>query len=339
MERVYLSTVTPVYRGERYLRRLVDEIGEVREALDRDRLPVEILEAVFVDDASVDGSAALLAELAAAHPWVKVVSLSRNFGQHPATVAGVLHSSGDWVATLDEDLQHRPRFLVDLLAAAASESHDLVYAEPREAVHGSFFRDATSRLYKAVVSWLAANPRVRRFNSFRMIRGSVARAAAAVSSRSTYFDVALCWFTDRVASLPLPLKELRADERDRSGYSVRALLGHARHMLISSEIKPLRLGAAVGVAALGLSVAGGAATVLVKVFYPEMIEVRGWTSLFLTLTFFGGLLSLLTGIALEYLSDLHLQALGQPAFFVVDRGRDALLRPLWERAGAPPEEP
>jgi hypothetical protein len=57
--------------------------------------------------------------------------------------------------------------------------------------------------------------------------------------------------------------------------------------------------------------------------------------LFLTLTFFGGLLSLLTGIGLEYLSDLHLQALGRPAFFVVDRSKDALLRPLRDRAGAP----
>ena len=338
MERVYLSTVTPVYRGERWLRRLVDEIGEVREALDRDRLPVEIVEAIFVDDASIDGSAGVLAELAAAHAWVKVVPLSRNFGQHPATVAGVLHSSGDWVATLDEDLQHRPRFLVDLLARAASESFDLVYAEPRGAVHGGF-RDATSGVYKAIVSWVAANPRIRRFNSFRMIRGSVARAAASVSSRSTYFDVALCWFTDRVASLPLPLAELRVDEQDRSGYSVRALLHHARLMLVSSEIKPLRLGAAVGVAALGLSVAGGAATLLIKLLYPEVIEVRGWTSLFLTLTFFGGLLSLLTGIALEYLSDLHLQALGRPAFFVVDRGKDALLRPLLDRAGGPPGKP
>ena len=335
MDRVYLSTVTPVYRGERYLRRLVDEIRELREALDRDRLPVAIAEAIFVDDASADGSTAVLAELAAAHPWVKVVSLSRNFGQHPATVAGVLHSCGDWVATLDEDLQHRPRFLVDLLARAAAESSDLVYAEPRGAVHGSLFRDAASRFYKALMSWVAANPQIRRFNSFRMIRGSVARAAASVASRTTYFDVALCWFTDRVASLPLPLREVRANERDRSGYGVRALLDHARRMLVSSEIKPLRVGGAVGLGALGFSVLGGAVTLILKLFYPEVIAVRGWTSLFLTLTFFGGLLSLLIGVALEYLSDLHLQALGRPAFFVVDRGKDALLRPLCDRAREP----
>lgn len=335
MDRVYLSTVTPVYRGERYLRRLVDEVRELREALDRDGLPVEIVEAIFVDDSSVDGSAGVLAELAAAHAWIKVVSLSRNFGQHPATVAGVLHSSGDWVATLDEDLQHRPRLLVDLLARAAAESWDLVYAEPRGAVHGGSFRDAASRLYKVLASWVAANPQIRKFNSFRMIRGSVARAAASVSSRSTYFDIALCWFTDRVTSLPLPLKELRAEEHDRSGYGLRALVNHARLMLASSEIKPLRLGAAVGIGALGLSVLGGALTLIAKLAYPELIEVRGWTSLFLTLTFFGGLLSLLTGIGLEYLSDLHLQALGRPAFFVVDRSKDALLRPLRDRAGTP----
>lgn len=329
-ERVYLSTVTPVYRGGRYLRRLVGEIAELREQLTRDGAPVEIVEAIFVDDASTDGSAALLLELAAVHPWVRVIFLSRNFGQHPATVAGVLHSSGDWVATLDEDLQHRPRHLRTLLARAVDESCDLVYAEPLDGVHGSHFRDASSRLYKRLVSWLAANPEIRRFNSFRMIRGSIARAAASVSSRETYFDIALCWFTDRISTSPLPVKEVREDEQDRSGYDLRALLHHARRMLVSSQVKTLRAGGAIGLAALGLSIVGAIVTLVVKLLFPESIEVRGWTSIFLTLMFFGGLLSLLAGIALEYLSDLHLQALGRPTYFVVDRSKDRLLHGLVE---------
>ena len=73
------------------------------------------------------------------------MTLSRNFGQHPATVAGVLHSSGDWIATLDEDGQHPPAQLVTLLVHAAESHADLVYAEPVSGVHDSRVRDAISR--------------------------------------------------------------------------------------------------------------------------------------------------------------------------------------------------
>jgi len=325
MDKLLLSTVTPVYQGAAFLEELVGELDRLRGRLERDGAPIELVESIFVDDSSTDGSAEVLASLGRRHRWVKVVSLSRNYGQHPATVAGILHSSGDWLVTLDEDLQHRPRHVVDLLARAAVDGRDLVYAAPEGAVHGSRFRDGSSRLYKRLVAWLAGNPRVRSFNSFRLIRGSVARAAASVASRETYLDMALCWFTDRIVALPLPLEEIRQATSGRSGYGFRSLLRHARRMLVSSQIKPLRLGALVGVAALGTSLAGAAVTVGLKLVRPELVQVRGWASLVLTILFFGGLISLLLGIALEFLSDLHLQALGRPTFFVVDRSGDRAL--------------
>lgn len=325
MTAILLSTVTPVYKGAGFLADLVAELAEVREALRDEGAPLELVEAVFVDDASSDGSAEVLERLAAEHSWVRPVTLSRNYGQHPATVAGVLHTSGDWVATLDEDLQHRPRFLLSLLARAVEDGTDVVYAQPDAAVHGDPFRDLSSRIYKGLVAWIVGNPQIKRFNSFRMMRGSIARAAASVSTRETYFDVALCWFTRRIAALPLPLRELREERADRSGYRLHALLRHARRLLVSSQIRPLRLGGAVGLAALAVSIGGAATALLLKLLRPEAIDVRGWTSLILTIFFFGGLISLLTSIALEYLSVLHREALGRPTFFVVDRSRDRAL--------------
>src|ERR1700719_2412838 len=97
MEKLLLSTVTPVYSGARYIPELVEALQAARQELRDRQLPVELLEAIFVDDASVDDSAAVLRELQKTHPWVRLVQLSRNFGQHGATVAGILHSSGHWV--------------------------------------------------------------------------------------------------------------------------------------------------------------------------------------------------------------------------------------------------
>jgi dolichol-phosphate mannosyltransferase len=67
-----------------------------------------------------------------------------------------------------------------------------------------------------------------------------------------------------------------------------------------------------------------------------MIDVPGWTSLFLTILFFGGLISLLVGILLEYTANAYLQTLGQPTFFVVDRSKDQLLLQFLKQTGEPP---
>ena len=333
MEKVYLSTVTPVYKGAAYLRDLCAELAALRAALADEGGPLELLEAIFVNDAAVDESPEVLAELQAEHPWVKVVHLSRNFGQHPATVAGILHSSGDWVATLDEDLQHHPKHLIPLLVEAVSRHRDVVYANAEGAVHQTAFRNASSKLYKGLVAWLVGSPRVRQFSSFRLMRGSVARAAASVSTHDTYFDVVLSWFTNRMGALLLPLVDLRSMTTGQSGYSFRSLLSHARRMLISAEIKPLRFGAAMGMAALAASVILSVGVLVLKAIHPELILVRGWTSLILAIAFFGGLNALLGGIAIEYLSALLLQAHGKPTFFVIDRSKDRLLAPLAEKYG------
>ncbi len=329
MEKVYLSTVIPVYQGGPYLESLVKELLTVKASLDYEEGPLQLIEAIFVDDSSIDDSSEILSGLQAKHPWVRILPLSRNFGQHPASVAGILHSSGDWVATLDEDLQHHPQFLIPLLMYAIANRQDVVYANPKDPVHNSLFRDLSSRLYKVLISKLSNNPHVPYFNSFRMMRGSVARAAASVSSPTTYFDIALCWFTSRFGQLKLPLRDQRSG--CRSGYNLGALIQHSWRMLVSSEIKVLKVAAISGFAAVVVSLGAALYTLIQKLFYPEAIRLIGWTSLIIMTFFFGGLLCFLLGIVLEFMSVLVLQAQGKPTFFVVDRTKDKLLSPLVEK--------
>ena len=331
---VLLSTVTPVYRGADSLVELATEIDQVRQRLEDESMPLRLLEAIFVDDGSSDGSDRVLADLAARYDWLHVVTLARNFGQHPATSAGILHSSGDWVATFDEDLQHPPSELSRLLVRAVSTHSDIAYAEPTGGVHGSVFRDTSSRWIKRIVAKLTADGHVVEFNSFRMMRGSVARAAAAVSTHDTFFDVALSWFTNRVTTLRMDLHDPRPSAARGSGYGARALFSHSRRLLMSSNVKALRLGGTIGVTALMASLVAGAGMLGLWILNPEYFQaVRGWLSLFLSVLFFGGMTALLAGIAVEYLSTLLRLAQGKPTFFVVDRSKDRLLEPLVARIG------
>src|SRR5688572_14908388 len=322
MHFITLSTVTPVYRGAQTLRPLVVELDRYRKELTASSCPLRLIESIFVDDGSNDGSSIVLAELTEEYDWIHVITLSRNYGQHPATVAGILYSSGDWVATLDEDLQHHPNFLSELIYHAVIRSSDIVYANPIQAVHESLFRDMSSKRIKWIVAKLTKNKFIPLFNSYRLIRGNVARGAAAVSIDQTYFDVALSWFTTRITGVKLPLKDLRYVQSEKSGYSFLSLLSHARRLLLTSNVKFVRLGAVTGLVVMMLAIVGGITTIVVRLMYPELIMAEGWASIMIVTLFLGGLSAFLIGLVLENLSIILMQTHGKPKFFEVDRGSD-----------------
>jgi glycosyltransferase involved in cell wall biosynthesis len=190
MSPVSISIIVPVYSGSKYLVLLLQELEALRLRWDGEQAPMRLVEVILVDDAAVDESPAIIDRLAAEKRWVTALHLSRNFGQHPATIAGILHSAGDWVVTLDEDLQHPPSQIEALLRQAVRSGSDVVYAKPEGAVHEKYSRDLASRLYKRMIVLFSGNRNVPLFNSFRLIRGTVARAASSVCGHDTYFDIA-----------------------------------------------------------------------------------------------------------------------------------------------------
>jgi glycosyltransferase involved in cell wall biosynthesis len=323
--RISLATVTPVYSGESYLELLVKELDKIRIKWLADKSPIALVEAIFVIDDAVDGSAEILEELARNHSWVTVIYLSRNYGQHPATLCGILHSSSDWVVTLDEDLQHSPNQIEALFKKVAEKHCDIVYAQPHKTVHENIIRDLGSRFYKMMIAKLTGESNVRFFNSFRLIRGSVARAASKVSSHDTYLDVALSWFSRRVACVEMSLKDERVIQGGKSGYSLKKLLSHARRMIVTTQVKALRIGAAIGLISIMISIFYGCYLLFARFFFDSIPGTRGWRSLMIAILFFGGITTFLLGILIEYFSTDHLHIQGKPAFFIVDRTKDFYL--------------
>jgi glycosyltransferase involved in cell wall biosynthesis len=323
---ITVCTVTPVYSGDEYLRALVDELEQLRNDWARRGAPMKLVESIFVDDGSIDGSAEILSKLADQFPWVTIVTLSRNFGQHAATVAGICHSSSDWVVTLDEDLQHKPALIDELFLTQASNSADVVYANPKLSAHGNSWRDKTSRSVKRILAKLTSTPQIEMFNSFRLIRGSVARAAASSSSRSTYFDIAISWFTKSASSTELDMQDDRFNETQNSGYGFLKLVQHARRLIVSAELDIASPGLVVGFIAISFAILLATVTIIQKFFFPETIGSVGWTSLMTVSTFFGGIIIALLCVALEYIHILVMNNLGKPTFFTVDRSYDAILK-------------
>jgi len=322
---ITVSVVVPVYSGQDYLMRLAEELDAVRTHWEEIGAPLSLAELILVDDASIDGSPAVIDRIAERFSWVMPLHLSRNYGQHPATVAGILFSAGNWVITMDEDLQHPPSRIAELLACAAERSADVVYAQPTAAVHRSALRDRGSAGIKQLISWLTGANHVRFVNSFRLIRGEIARSAASVAIHDTYFDIELGFFSQRFASLPMALVDERYVRTGKSGYGIRSLIAHAWRMVFSAHLRLLRFAALLGAFTTALALFLAVALVVSNLVWPHLVDVRGWASQMVAITFFGGVNTVLIGIALQYLSTLVLRAHGRPTFFVVDRSKDARL--------------
>ena len=319
------SIVVPVFSGANYLLDLVNQIEKLRSRWHEANLGFFISETIFVLDEPVDSSRELLNDLTSGHIWIKVVNLSRNFGQHSATVAGILYSSGDWVVTLDEDLQHHPMQIETLLKAACKEGADVVYASPGESVHGGGYRDRLSKAVKFMIARMSGNRFVQYFNSFRLIRGDIARAASSICAQYTYFDVALTWFTERIVTTNVEMSDDRYKAQKRSGYRLSSLIQHAKRLVLTSDFRILRVTTSAAVIALLLSIAYGGWVLYSRFLAAQPVEVEGWTSLVIILLAFGSVSIFMLGLIVEFLHMSMLQLQGKPSFFVVNRSLDPRL--------------
>ena len=328
---VTISTVTPVYSGQNYLENLVEKLHEIKQRWEDADAPIKLHEAIFVDDGSIDASSQVLKLLTKKYPWIRVIQLSRNFGQHPATIAGILYTSGDWVVTLDEDMQHPPELIESMLQTAVTQNADVVYVHSPKRVHGNFVRNLGSRLIKKIIGFVLNNKKIEFMSSFRLIRGQVARATSSVCSHDTYFDIALTWFTNNIGYISKELCDSRHVSTGKSGYSLYKLVSHARRMLFSTNMKLFRAGGILGLFMFFFSITGSFFLIFQYYFLNAIVEVKGWASLMLAIMFIGGVSLLLLGIILEYVSVVLLHTQGKPVFFVVNRSMDELLLNYFKR--------
>lgn len=319
-----ISVVTPVYQGERTLDSLAESIEPwTREFTTPEGHHAIVSEVILSYDRGPDDSGAVIRRLAVSKPWIRPVWLSRNYGQHAATLAGIASSGGDWVVTLDEDGQHDPVFIGSMIDTALREQADLVYAAPSNRPPHGFVRNTASKSSKKLLESFLGGGRASQFNSYRLILGEIARSVAAYAGTGVYLDVALSWVSARTVTSPVLLRE----EGDRdSGYSYRRLFAHFWRMVLTSGTRGLRFVTGVGALFFIGGILFALYLVIMRAFAVDI--PAGWTSqMVLTAVGIGAILMAL-GIVAEYLGVAVSSALGRPTYLIV---RDPLSGPLGHR--------
>jgi len=308
-----LSVVIPVYQGEDTLPAL---LAELEAFTSKQRTPAGrefvIEEVLLVWDRGPGRSDQVLRELAAQYSWVRPLWLSRNFGQHAATLAGMTSSGGDWIVTMDEDGQQDPAFIPQLLDTAYDHGAQLVYGTPTNPPPHSAVRNLASKSVKKLFAGALADGGFAEFNSYRLVLGEIGRSVAAYTGTGVYLDVALSWVVADVATCPVVA---RREGREASNYTYRRLMGHFGRLIVSSGTRPLFFVSWLGI----LFVLMGAA-VSIWVLYERItgeIIIAGWASTFVALMLIGGAMLLSLGIIAQYVGAATNMSLGKPLYVVV----------------------
>jgi len=305
------SVVIPVYNSERIVG---ETIARTRAFFESKKLDFEI---ILVNDASPDGSWKVISDAARADPRIKAVNLLRNYGQHNANLCGFRLASGDWLVTMDDDLQNPPEEIAHLIGKAA-EGHDLVIGRFRSKMHAGY-----RRLGTRVINWLNARifdkPDDLVLSNFRLLHRDVVKRICEYQSPFPYIPGLALRFSGSPANVEVDHQPRRVGS---SNYNFLRIAKLVATLLFNYSSFPLRLVMGLGLVVSLLSFVIGVAYLVRGLFHGS--AVQGWTTLVVLLSFFNGMLMLMVGMLGEYMVRLMSQTSGSTPYQIreiVDRAR------------------
>ncbi|WP_224960274.1 glycosyltransferase family 2 protein [Geomonas subterranea] len=299
-----ISIVIPVFNAEKTIAPLCQAL--VSHLKDHYRLEI-----VLVNDYSRDGSDAVCRQLHVASPeTVTYLSLSRNFGEHNAVMAGLNQARGDYVVVMDDDFQNPPAEVPKLLAEIA-KGYDVVYCQyPKKS--DSWFRNLGSYLNGTVARVTLDKPANLYLSSFKVMNRFLVDQLVAHKSPNVYLDALVLRSTRNIGTV-----EVRHDARreGRSGYTIKKLIDLWGNVFVSYSLIPLRLLAIAG-AILTLSGIYSVSVMLIRGWLPMLNDPSDIQSLNSITMFFRGVQLLATGVVGEYVGRIYLKLNQEPQFIV-----------------------
>lgn len=289
-----ISVVVPVFRSGPILAALHDRLKAVLSPL------TDAWEIVLVDDASNDGTFERMLELHRQDPRVKVVRFARNMGQHYATLHGLRRCTGDFVLTLDDDLQNPPEEIPRFIAKI-NEGYDLVIGRIEGGKRHSFLRNIASKAVQGLIGSILGKPRSLSLSSYRCMSRRAALGMSAYSGAQPYLPALMFSSVplDRICNLNVSHLP-RIDGQSR--YTLRKLLKLSSYLVVNHSSLPLRFVTAWG-SILSLASLAYAGYVVVDVLLNGS-SVTGWPTLAVLVAFMSGNILMCIGILGEYVGRL-----------------------------------
>ncbi|MBQ6341804.1 MAG: glycosyltransferase family 2 protein [Anaerolineaceae bacterium] len=299
------SVIIPVYNGEGTIIQLTERLLKVLPEL------FENYEIILVDDCSPDDSWKVLKDLQAKKPeFVRAIHLSRNYGQHNATLCGIRAARYEICVTMDDDLQHPPEQL-HLLIEELDKGFDVVYAIPKKLPH-SWWRNLGSKMTKIILGKIMGIP-IREIGAFRVFRTNLREAFANYRSPEVYIDPILAWGTKNFGHV-----YVEEDKREigESNYSFAKLVKASLLILTGYSTVPLRFASMLGFLFMLFGVAILIYVIIVAI---SLGSTPGFPFLASIISIFAGVQLFTLGIIGEYLARVYDRASDRPTYIIREK--------------------
>ncbi|MFK4090885.1 glycosyltransferase family 2 protein [Kribbella sp. NPDC020789] len=304
-----LSVVVPMYDEAAVLPMF---FARMHPLLDSLGLPYELL---VVDDGSRDGTAALLLEAAKDWPQLRVLRLLRNSGHQAAQSAGFRSARGQYVVTIDADLQDPPETIAEFLHVLRERDLDVVYGVRSDRSSDSWPKRTTARLYYRLMCRLVGKQIPFDAGDFRMVSRRVVDAVNALPEDGRVFRLVIPW-------LGFPSAEVTYVRSERAAGSTKYNLSKMMRLAFDSvtafSAAPLRLATWLGLLGGLMSALFVVGALVIKL---TGRGVPGWTSTVLAVSVIGAIQLLCLGLLGEYVARLFQSSQRRPQFLV---GYDSL---------------
>lgn len=301
-----VSIVVPVYRSSSQLHVLHERL---RSAMSSSQIRYEL---ILVEDAGGDDSWSVIQEIASQDRCVRGLRLNKNFGQHNALLCGLDRASGDVIVTIDDDLQHPPEVLPELITFLITAEFDLVYAPPI-AERQRFIRNLLSRSTKLFMQTILGADHATHVSALRVFRSSLLAVVRNQRSPNVNIDILLSWGTSNVGVKPVNFEVRHSGE---SGYTASKLLKHAFNLLTGYSTLPLRISSLVG---LALALFGFLVLIyVVAIRLMTTDPVPGFAFLASLVAMFSGAQLVAIGLIGEYLARIYERTMERPAYLVAE---------------------
>ncbi len=296
------SIVIPVYNSENSLEELFRRIDQTMSTL---QLSFEV---IFVDDNSEDDSWEILLSIKEQYPTlIKLIRFSKNFGQHNTTMCGFKFATGDYIITIDDDLQQSPEDIKLLMDRMNSTGAELVYGIRKN--KQKYHKQIATDLYKKTSKHV--DGKYGEGSSFRLITASLVEKIMGERRRVIFIEEILHWYTDSIELVPVSY-EMR--KSGKSGYSPLVVF----RMLVSNSVNfsdwPLRFMTYGGGTASVILFLMGIRFIIKKLIFDN--AVPGFTALMVTILFSTSIILLCFGILGKYLRNIYIVLNQKPTYSI-----------------------
>ncbi|MCX6283080.1 MAG: glycosyltransferase family 2 protein [Bacteroidetes bacterium] len=296
------SIVVPVYNS-------CESVEELFLRMEQTMLKLgKTFEVIFVDDDSTDTS---WTKLEAIHRTnggtVTAIRMARNFGQHNATLCGIAQASGEFIITIDDDLQNPPEEIAKLIDTMQNSDADLVYGIYGRKQH-SLARNLGSGAIKATSKHIFSTK--GNGSSFRLMKSAIGKNLLQHQINFIYIDELFNWYTSHIAFV---LVEHQKRPYQQSTYTSHSLFSLVSNLVIYYTAIPLRVMVYGGFIIAFLSFSLG-----VKFIYNKLVHdvPLGFTALIVAILFSTSIILLSLGVIGEYLSRIYMVQNRKPPFSI-----------------------